>query len=63
MSRLRSIFKNTKNYGYVISPIKKGKNMLSGKKILFFAPAFFGYEHIIKQKMEHMQVNYEKVIK
>lgn len=33
---------------------KKGIIMLSGKRILFFAPAFFGYEHIIKQKMIDM---------
>lgn len=37
--------------------VKKGKNIvtdISGKKILFFAPAFFGYENKIAKKMEEM---------
>ena len=28
--------------------------LLKGKKILFFAPAFFNYENVIKEKMEQM---------
>lgn len=30
------------------------RDILKGKKILFFAPAFFGYEYKIKKKMEEM---------
>ncbi len=30
------------------------EKLLYGKKILFFAPSFFGYEHVIRKKMEEM---------